>query len=96
MNKLKDFSHNVKAFHLWGQIRRRSHAGDIDDFFDYDNSLIEIFYNGLNEVFIKPDRKYYFIPEINFGSGKKNRNQCLESIVNQLKSCGFQFSDDII
>ncbi len=91
MQQINNFKHNVKAFHLWGQVGRRSHAGDINDYFNNDEILINNFYSNLANIFLNKNQKYYFIPEINSGNGNKTKNQCLYNIVQQLKNTGFKF-----
>ncbi len=91
MQQINNFKHNVKAFHLWGQVGRRSHAGDINDYFNNDEILINNFYSNLANIFLNKNQKYYFIPEINSGNENKTKNQCLYNIVQQLKNTGFKF-----
>jgi len=91
LKEIKNFKHNIKAFHLWGQIGNKSHAGDINDYFNNNSRLVNTFYENLASIFIGKNEKYYFIPEINLGKKGKTKNECLSNIVQELKFSGFQF-----
>jgi len=93
LQRIEAFQHNVSAFHIWGQVGKRAHMGDMNDYFNGDNQLVEIFYNNLGYVFRNHESPIYFIPEINFGiTNKKTRQVCLKNIIEQLLTTGFVFA----
>ncbi len=92
MEAIEGFKHNVDAFHLWGQVGSNAHMGDLDDYFNRNTEMKEIFLNHLKELFVGSEKEIYFIPEVNFGiSSEKTKEDCLSNIVDDLESVGFSF-----
>jgi SAM-dependent methyltransferase len=92
LEKINEFKHNVKAIHLWGKYGRDAHAGDMNDFFDYNQELKELFFNKIYKIF-KDGHDLYFIPEINNDTDCKSKKECLKNIVTDLINAGFKFEN---
>jgi len=91
MKRINLFKHNIKAFHLWGQKKNISHAGDINDLFFNKKEAVNVFYEELSTIFKDIKEPLYFIPEINQGLSGKSKEECLKNIIEQLESYGWKF-----
>jgi len=91
MNTIDAFKHNVDAFHIWGQVQRNAHMGDLNDYFNGSRPIKDVFLNSLANLFVESDKDIYFIPEINAGNGDCKHKDCLSNIVNDLEGVGFKF-----
>ncbi len=91
MNSIDGFKHNVDAFHIWGQVGGSSHRGDLNDYFNNNESMKNKFLKLLAKLFVNSDKDIYFIPEINAGHDNCTREKCLSNIVEDLEGVGFKF-----
>lgn len=81
---------NIKCLHLWGKKKSEtgrivSHVGDLNTYFNDNQSLKSFF---LNEIFnlFSDEHPRYFVPEVN------SNDSDLASIVQDLLSVGFKFN----
>lgn len=81
---------HIRGVHVWGKKRNRSgrwnsHVGDLNTYFDNDESKKWFFLSQLYDLF-NDEEPRYFVPEVN------SNDEDLESIVTDLITAGFQFA----
>lgn len=90
---INGISHNIKSIHLWGKKDlgrgREAHKGDLDDYFRGNKEIKKYFLRHMFHAF-NDNIERYFLPELN-SDNKYLGNKQLESIVEDLKSVGFEF-----
>jgi hypothetical protein len=89
ISRLIAVRHKVKSIHLWGKKRSSkgtivSHVGDLNTYFDFDNSKKKVFLNSLISL-LDDEKARYFVPEVNSNSDD------LHSIVEDLENAGINF-----
>jgi hypothetical protein len=87
-SSLSPMMHRVRSIHLWGKklINERwvAHVGDLNDFFNDDQSKKRVFLSNLAKL-LNDGRKRYFVPEVN------SSDKDLQNIVTDLEGSGINF-----